>query len=114
MPQTDSIPRGQLWVRRVNRWVYWFIEHWMAGFSILFGLFVGMPFLAPFLVTLDPQFPAKIIYSIYSFLCHQLPQRSCYLFGNLLSYSLVDINPVWPNISGFQIFRQYIGATEMG
>jgi uncharacterized membrane protein len=86
----------------------------MAGFSILFGLFVGLPFLAPIWMSLGWQFPARIIYSIYSFLCHQLPQRSYFLFGSQLSYSLAEINTVWPNISDFQVLRQFIGTTEMG
>lgn len=60
------------------------------------------------------EFPARIIYSLYSVLCHQLPQRSYFLFGNQLSYSLAEINLVWPNSSDFQNLRQFIGSPDLG
>jgi hypothetical protein len=35
---------------------------------------------------------AKLIYLFYSFQCHQLPQRSFFLFGPQLTYSIEQIN----------------------
>ena len=34
----------------------------------------------------------KLIYLFYSFQCHQLPQRSFFLFGPQLTYSIEQIN----------------------
>ena len=51
---------------------------------------------------------------MYSFLCHQLPQRSYFLFGGQFTHSLAEINSVWPNTTDFQVLRQFIGTTEMG
>jgi len=109
-----SLSPGRIWARRANRWVYWLVQHWIAGFSFFFGLFGGLPFLAPVLMSLGFQLPAGIIYIIYSFLCHQLPQRSYFLFGTQLSYSLAEIKRVWPNITEFQVLRQFIGTADMG
>ena len=41
--------------------------------------------------------PGKVIYWIYSFLCHQLPERSYFLFGPKISYSIGEIQSVWKN-----------------
>jgi uncharacterized membrane protein len=56
----------------------------------------------------------RAIYGIYSFLCHQLPQRSFFLFGERLSYSLAEIRAAWPDASDLGTLRQFIGNPAMG
>ena len=76
-----------------------FTEHinryWLVWFSVLYGIFVGLPFLAPVLMQIGAVVPAKIIYTIYSFLCHQLPERSFFLFGPKPMVSLAEIQLQW-------------------
>ncbi|MHB1449070.1 MAG: DUF2085 domain-containing protein [Bellilinea sp.] len=114
--QTAAIPitKSRLWARRVSRWGYKFSRYWILSLSVLIGLYVGLPFLAPVFMALGLEFPARIIYIIYSFLCHQLPQRSYFLFGQQFTYSLADIQAVWQNTTNFRILRQFIGTPEMG
>lgn len=114
LQQAKSIPQQRIWARRANRWAYWLAKHWIASFTIVFGLFVGLPFLAPVFMSVGLEFPAKIIYGIYSFLCHQLPQRSYFLFGKQFTYSLAEISAFWPNISDFLVLRRFIGTADMG
>ena len=57
---------------------------------------------------------AKVIYFIYSWLCHQLPERSYFLFGSHFTYSLADIQNAWQNTNNPIILRQFIGNPEMG
>jgi uncharacterized membrane protein len=45
------------------------------------GLLNLMPILAPVLAKLNWYWPAKIIYFVYSFFCHQLDWRSLHVFG---------------------------------
>jgi len=82
----ESFERGEKNGRstaiRANQTVYWISHHWLLLFSILLGLLVGLPFLAPVFMKLGWDSPASVIYLIYSGLCHQLPQRSFFLFGN--------------------------------
>jgi uncharacterized membrane protein len=56
----------------------------------------------------------KAIYFIYSFLCHQLPERSYFLFGPKFTYSLAEIQAAWRNTTNPLILRQFIGNPEMG
>ena len=57
---------------------------------------------------------AKGIYFIYSFLCHQLPERSIFLFGSKPMYSLAEIQSNWQKSFDPLILHQFIGDPEMG
>jgi len=73
-----------------------------------------LPFLAPVFMHLDWVIPGKIIYFVYSFFCHQLPERSFFLFGQKTIYSLWEIQEVWQNTEKPMILRQFIGDPLMG
>lgn len=89
-------------------------RHWFALFSLLYGTFVFLPLLAPFLMELGLDRWGRVIYSLYSYVCHQLPQRSFFLFGPQPSYSLGAIQAVWRDTTDPMILRQFIGNAEMG
>ncbi len=91
-----------------------FARNWFAVFSILYGAFVFLPFLAPVLMKFGFDPWGKVIYTLYSFVCHQLPQRSFFLFGAQPSYSLATIQTVWRDTTDPMILRQFIGNAEMG
>ena len=95
-------------------WAYRLSRHWILILSIIFGLYVGLPFLAPVLMRLGWDIPARAIYFIYSLLCHQLPQRSYFLFGSKVSYSIAEIQTVWQNTLNPLVLRQFIGNPELG
>src|SRR5574338_1073568 len=88
--------------RFANHWS----RYWMLWFSLLYGLYVGLPFLAPLLMQWGAELPARLIYTIYSFLCHQLPERSYFLFGPKISYSLAEIQAAWQATSNPMILRR--------
>ena len=56
-------------------------RHYMLIFNFVVFLYVGLPFLAPVLMHHGIVTPAKIIYTIYKPLCHQLTFRSFFLYG---------------------------------
>lgn len=89
-------------------------RHWVVVVSCLLGLFVVTPFLAPLFMAIGWVFPAKIIYWVYSFICHQLPERSYFLFGPKISYTLSEIQSAWQTTTDAIILRQFIGNTQMG
>jgi uncharacterized membrane protein len=105
------------WTRRlvitVDRFAFRISGHWLALFVVAFGVLVLAPFLAPALMKAGATGPANIIYGFYSLLCHQLPQRSLFLFGSQPMYSLTEIKAVWP-LDGFLGLRQFVGNPEMG
>ena len=59
----------------------WLSKHYMLLINLILAIFVGLPFLAPVLMKYHFETSAKVIYSVYSPLCHQLAFRSWFLFG---------------------------------
>ena len=66
-------------------------RHWLALFNTIVAMFVLVPFLAPVLMHLGLQRPAGVIYLIYQPTCHQLPERSFFLFGPQGAYSVAEL-----------------------
>lgn len=97
-----------------NRLSYWLSKNWIVAFSLLFGLYVVAPFLAPVFMNNGWTGLGHIIYRIYSFLCHQLPERSFFFFGSKTMYSLTEIQLVWQNSTNLLELRQFIGNSSMG
>ena len=89
-------------------------RHWFLFFVIFLGLYVGLPFLAPVFMHWGWFGAGKIVYWIYSFQCHQLPQRSFFLYGPKLMYSLGEIQTAWQITFNPIILRQFNGAPQMG
>lgn len=92
----------------------WLSQHWLGVFLVLYGLWVWTPFLAPVFMKIGWNSVGKAIYFIYSFFCHQLPERSFFLFGQKTMYSLKEIQSAWQNTNNPMILRQFIGNADMG
>jgi uncharacterized membrane protein len=90
------------------------IPRWFTLFGVIMGVVVVFPILAPIFMAIGWSAIGKAIYFIYSFLCHQLPERSYFLFGSKLTYSLAEIQAAWQNTTNPLILRQFIGNPEMG
>jgi uncharacterized membrane protein len=99
--------------RRMERFVYWLSRHWLLAFNIVWGVFVLAPWLGPVLMKVGATGPANAIYFVYQFFCHQLPERSFFLFGPQPMYPLAEIGAVWPT-SDPNVLRQFIGNAEFG
>ncbi len=89
-------------------------SRWIAWFGLLFGVYAGLPFLAPVFMHVGWTGAGKAIYFVYSFLCHQLPERSFFLFGSKFTYSLPEIQAAWQNTNNLLVLRKFIGNPEMG
>src|SRR5512138_2926450 len=92
----------------------WMARHWFSLFATVFGTWVWLPLLAPVLMRVGWDVPGRAIYFVYAFFCHQLPERSFFLFGPRLMYSLSEIQAAsTSSISPF-VLRRFIGSTAMG
>lgn len=89
-------------------------SHWITWFGLAFGLYVGLPFLAPVFMYLRWKDLGNAIYFVYSFLCHQLPERSFFLFGPKLTYALSEVQAAWGDTINPAILRKFIGNSAMG
>lgn len=97
--------------RSILRWIS---THWFETFLIVYGSWVFAPFLAPLLMQLGWTGAGKAVYFIYSFFCHQLPERSFFWFGEKAMYSLAEIQAAWQDTINPLILRQFIGNATMG
>ena len=89
-------------------------RHWLLIVNLLIVLWVALPWLAPVFMHWDWTSAGKAIYLAYSFQCHQLPERSFFLFGRQAMYSLNEIQAAWQQTTDPLILRQFIGNPEMG
>lgn len=98
----------------LNRAVYGLSRKWLLWFVVGTGLWVGLPWLAPVFMRLGWAGPAKAVYFFYSLQCHQLPERSFFLFGPKAMYSLQQIQSAWKATYDPAVLRQFIGSPTMG
>ncbi len=110
MTRTAAIDRP---IPRSQRFVYWLSHHWLLAFNVLWGVFVLAPWLAPVFMKTGLTGPGNAVYFIYQFFCHQLPERSFFLFGSQPMYSLAQVGAVWPT-SDPNILRQFVGSVDFG
>ena len=92
----------------------WLAGAWLQIFLILYGIWIWLPFLAPTFMHIGWSSAGRTLYFIYSFFCHQLPERSYFLFGQKTMYSLPEIQSAWQNSFNPLVLRQFIGNTAMG
>ena len=70
----------------IDKFTHWLSRHYMALFNGILFIYVGVAFLPAVFLKVNQEIPAKIIYTIYSPLCHQLAFRSWFLFGQQVFY----------------------------
>ncbi|MDX1615752.1 MAG: DUF2085 domain-containing protein [Candidatus Promineifilaceae bacterium] len=120
-------------VLAIDRLVHGFSRHWLAVFNAAAFLYVGLPILAPVLMNAGATAPAQVIYTIYSPLCHQMTQRSFFLFGEQPAYPRAlagtELTPIeayiddipefqgidpdnWPAF--FAAARDFVGNEQLG
>lgn len=92
----------------------WLSSHWFQLFLAIYGMWVFVPFLAPPFMYFGWTGAGKAIYFIYSFFCHQLPERSFFLFGEKTMYTLSEIQSAWQDTINPMILRKFTGNELMG
>ncbi len=68
-------------ITTADRISYWLSNHYLAIFNLVVFIYIGLPFLAPYLMKNNLERPASWIYNSYSIMCHQLAFRSLFFFG---------------------------------
>jgi uncharacterized membrane protein len=101
----DRLRKGQQ-VGGGDRLYVWISKHYLAVLNLALFLYVGLPFLAPTLMKLDLTAPARVLYTIYSPLCHQFAFRSFFLFGQQPYYPLKEAG-----VTGVKTFDQISGLS---
>lgn len=125
------------WQRTLVIWldkrIYNLSKHWLRTFNIIVAIYVGLPILAPVLMNAGATTPAKLIYTLYSPMCHQMASRSFFLFGEQPAYprevagtNLTPFEAYMPNLPEFAgvtpdnwvaftfAARSFLGNEQMG
>jgi len=106
----DAIRGGQLQIpvswTKSDQIGLWFSKYYLAIFTIMVFLYVSMPFVAPVLMKVGAEKPAKMIYRVYGFVCHQLAFRSWFLFGEQIAYPREAAG-----VTGFKTYEEATGLS---
>ena len=112
-----------------DRITHWLSKHYLLLLNLFLAVYVGLPFLAPTLMKAGAELPARVLYTIYSPLCHQFGFRSFFIFGDQPYYPLKEAGlqdiRTFEDISGLATLsnpqsldrikaRQFIGNEETG
>jgi len=97
----------------IDRGVAELVRHWLFLANLAVGMYVGGTLLAPVLMRLGLGQVGQIVYTLYSFVCHQLPQRSYFLFGpdGLNTYSREQVI-AWGADPAY--LRGFVGNAQVG
>lgn len=92
------------------------LRHWLVIFLVVYGLFNALPFVAPLFMKLGWTGAGNAIYTTYSFLCHQMAQRSFFLFGEHVMYRPDQLPVALTGSTGADtlLLREFRGSEALG
>lgn len=131
----DIPPDERSFALRANIFVLRLSRNWLRVALIFLSIYVALPILAPVLMRVNVEGPARAIYTLYTPFCHQLPFRSFFLFGEQVAYPRANVPGTGlesfdayaadldafedVDLSGFDLdllnaTRDFVGNEEMG
>lgn len=116
-----------------DKLIYKLSRNWLTVLNTIIAIYVALPILAPALMKAGAPGPARLIYTMYSPMCHQMASRSFFLFGEQVAYPRelagTELNPLEsyassiPEFSGvtdnnwadfFIAAREFVGNERLG
>jgi uncharacterized membrane protein len=85
---------------------------WFPAALLIVGLYAGLPWLAPVFMRMGWTRAAGAVYALYSTQCHQLAQRSYFLFGPKPMYAPEELGVA--SAQDFAALRAYTGTAALG
>jgi uncharacterized membrane protein len=116
MAEVTNLERIERLTVFLDKLVFWLAKHWLLLVNLVLAVYGGLPLLAPILMGLGYTWPAGIIYAFYKPQCHQLPQRSFFLLGPQLAYSLETLQALLgpEMLADDSLARAFIGNAALG
>jgi len=110
----EPLPRSAF-ADGVDRLINGIARHWLAIFNTAWALYFLLPLAAPLFMAVGWLTPARVIYGLYSFTCHQLPDHSYFLVGPNPVPLIPDLeaNGMQEGLDLLQR-RQFIGNPALG
>jgi uncharacterized membrane protein len=120
MQQDSTKPQLTGWQRNLvlflDRQIYRLAKHWLAAINLFVALYVLIPVLAPVLMVSGAPALARLIYLAYRPACHQLPERSFFVFGAQPAYTLQELQAMGLISETDDVFarQRFLGALTSG
>jgi len=102
-----AVTRGEA-ITPSDRISFWLSRHYLAVINMALLLYIGLPFLAPVFNKVGADEAARVVYKIYSPLCHQWAFRSFFLFGEQAVYPHSAAK-----VSGMTSFEAATGISDL-
>ena len=113
-PAVVSADAKEVWTRRITYgltlFMRWFSAHWLLMANLAVGLYISLPLLAPVLVHAGHERLGNLVYLMFRPLCHQLPERSFFLYGGKCVYSYEELG----QLTGGLVPDRFLGSEGIG
>ena len=83
-------PRTRAFILAVDQGILAFTRRWLAFTNVVSGVVAGLPILAAWLLANDQSTLARVIFLIYTPICHQRPERSFFPWGGQMAFCQRD------------------------
>lgn len=95
---------------RLNLLLLSIARNWLRiGLTVL-ALYITLPWIAPTLMKVGLEAPARVIYTFYRPFCHQFGFRTFYLYGEQAAYPLANAVEAG---AGLKSFEDYVGVSRI-
>ena len=94
----------------LDKLIFQLAKHWLFLANLTWGLYVGLPVLAPILMLMGHTWLGNIIYSAYKVACHQIPWRSFFIGGPQMVYTYDELR----TLVGPALTLRYVGDMSVG
>jgi uncharacterized membrane protein len=94
----------------------WLERHWVTLLTVVSGVFIALPLLAPVLALTGHERSSAAIYFAYRITCHQLPQRSWFMGGPAVVHDWPAVQPyvAQPEAGPLMAFHAPLGNAALG
>ena len=79
MEEAKVTGRARSFVILLDRLISGLSKHWLLLVNLTFGVYAGLPILAPLLMSWGQVRLANLIYFAYRYACHQMPSRCFFI-----------------------------------
>ena len=111
---TGKLREGHDWTPRLtsvlNRLIRALAQHWLLMFNTAIAAYALLPVVSPVLMATGHPGLGRLIHTLYGLTCHQLPERSFFLFGPRLAYTLQQLQ----RLVGPEVPVRYLGDAIIG
>ena len=114
---SNNPPLVRSFIRGLQSLADMMTRKWLWVLNGFFALLLGGALLTPMLMQAGLTAPANVLYTIYSFTCHQLPERSYFLFtpqGFITTYEKDEVVAAGADPTNVLTMREFVGNTEVG